>query len=162
MILSYGTETVRRVPREARPLSLLRATPTTTAATPSSASTASLSLLVNAFKSAAKGYGIEKRVLLVARPGGQQQEHDRPAAEKGARALLGHAMTGHLYTLGWVDLEAATIQWCPMNEEPLHLVPERFRADVAAQLNAGRGPTTTRSQINGELCPFCRYVYTDG
>ena len=42
-----------------------------------------------------------------------------------------------LYSLGWIDRRALN-HWCPMHEEPLHLVPERFRSDVAAQLNAGR------------------------
>ncbi len=46
-------------------------------------------------------------------------------------------MTGALYTLGWVASDDPNIvQWCPMHEEPLHLVPERFRDEVAAKLNA--------------------------
>ncbi len=49
-----------------------------------------------------------------------------------------------------------------MHEEPLHLIPERFRAEVSVKLNAGRtAGAIIRSKINGELCPFCRYVYTE-
>ncbi len=64
-----------------------------------------------------------------------------------------------MYTLGW-SVEG-NVQWCPMNEEPLHLVPERFREDIAANLNADQPPGTPLVRIHGELCPFCRYVYTD-
>ena len=66
---------------------------------------------------------------------------------------------GALFTLGWVT--ADTVQWCPMHEEPLHLIPHRFRKDVAAQLNAGHGAGDYAARIHGELCPFCRYVYSD-
>ena len=49
-----------------------------------------------------------------------------------------------------------------MNEEPLHMIPERFRKDVLDNLNADEAPGEYRVKITGELCPFCRYVYSDG
>jgi serine protein kinase len=70
---------------------------------------------------------------------------------------------GALYTMGWVDdndpqnIEA--IHWCPMNEEPLHLIPERFRPDVEANLNAGRDEDGRQVNIEGELDPYCRFMY---
>jgi serine protein kinase len=39
------------------------------------------------------------------------------------------------------------------------LFPERFRPDVEAQLNEGRGEHEFRVQIAGELDPFCRFMY---
>jgi serine protein kinase len=67
---------------------------------------------------------------------------------------------GALYTLGWVNEEnPEEIHWCPMNEEPLHLIPERFRADVAANLNAGDDNEKLNVRIRGELDPFCRFMY---
>ena len=161
MILSYGTETVRGVAREAGPLPLLRRPGATAAATPSSASTASLAVLVNAFKSAAQGYGIEKRVLLLHGPVGSSKSTIARLLKKGLERYSARD-DGALYTLGWVDSRTRTVHWCPMNEEPLHLVPERFRDDVAA-------PTSTQDRVRGripreiigELCPFCRYVYTE-
>ena len=70
---------------------------------------------------------------------------------------------GALYTLGWVNEDdpenMEAIHWCPMNEEPLHLIPQRFRADVEAKLNEGRGEDDRRVHIEGELDPFCRFVY---
>ena len=77
------------------------AIPTTTAATPCSAWTTRLALLVNAFKSAAKGYGIEKRVLLLHGPVGSSkstiarllkkglERYSRPRRRRAVHARLG-------------------------------------------------------------------------
>ncbi|HEY4310150.1 MAG TPA: serine protein kinase [Pirellulales bacterium] len=120
-----------------------------------------LSLLVNAFKSAAQGYGIEKRVLLLHGPVGSSKSTIARQLKKGLERYSARD-EGALYTLGWVDLEdSQTVHWCPMNEEPLHIIPSRFRADVEANLNAERGAGDYRAKIKGELCPFCRYVYNE-
>ena len=44
--------------------------------------------LVNVFKSAAQGYGTEKRVILPARPGRLVEVDDRAAPQEGARGVL--------------------------------------------------------------------------
>ncbi len=119
---------------------------------------ASLSQLANAFKSAAQGYGIEKRVLLLHGPVGSSKSTIARLLKKGLERYSA-IDEGAMYTLGW-SVEG-NVQWCPMNEEPLHLVPERFREEVAANLNAGVEGDAVRVRIHGELCPFCRYVYTD-
>jgi serine protein kinase len=119
----------------------------------------SLAALANALKSAAKGYGIEKRVLLLHGPVGSSKS---TIARLMKRGIERYSTTddGALYTLGWVDLEdPELVHWCPMHEEPLHLVPERFRGDVTARLNEGRGESDYLVRIHGELCPFCRYIY---
>ena len=120
-----------------------------------------LAALVNAFKSAAKGYGIEKRVLLLHGPVGSSKSTIARLVKKGLERYS-HADGGALFTLGWVDLEKADqIHWCPMHEEPLHLIPGRFRDDVVAKLNAGQPADVYPVRIQGELCPFCRYVYNE-
>ena len=89
--------------------------------------------LVNALKSAAYEYGIEKRVLLLHGPVGSSKSTIVRLLKQG---LQRYSATdeGALYTLGWVDEEnPEEVHWCPMNEEPLHLLPERFREDVEAQ-----------------------------
>ncbi len=98
-----------------------------------------------------------------ARPGRQQQEHHRPAAEEGPGATTRATDEGVLFSLRLEgDRTAPGMQWCPMHEEPLHLIPERFREEVLDSLNAevaaGR---VSQVQITGELCPFCRYVYSE-
>jgi serine protein kinase len=120
----------------------------------------SLGSLVNAFKSAAQGYGIEKRVLLLHGPVGSSKSTIARLLKKGLERYSGQD-EGALYTLGWVDLkDKDEVHWCPMHEEPLHLVPERFRKEVTDRLNADSG-SDYRVKIVGELCPFCRYIYTE-
>jgi serine protein kinase len=120
-----------------------------------------LATLVNAFKSAAQGYGIEKRVLLLHGPVGSSKSTIARQLKKGLERYSARD-EGALYTLGWVDLEDAhTVHWCPMNEEPLHIIPSRFRAEVEANLNTERAPGEYRAKVKGELCPFCRYVYNE-
>jgi serine protein kinase len=120
-----------------------------------------LQALANAFKSAAQGFGIEKRVLLLHGPVGSSKSTIARLLKKGLERYS-QSDAGALYSLGWVALnDANAIHWCPMHEEPLHLVPERFRADITEKLNAKRSEGQYRAKIHGELCPFCRYVYAE-
>lgn len=41
-----------------------------------------------------------------------------------------------------------SIEGCPMNEEPLHLVPRHLRKEFSKMLD---------TEIEGDLCPVCRY-----
>ena len=117
-----------------------------------------LESFVNALKSAARGYGIEKRVLLLHGPVGSSKSTIARLLKKGLEHYTA-TDAGALYTLGWHDPETDEVHWCPMNEEPLHLVPQRFRAQVCEQLNAGRGPDEFHVSISGELDPYCRFMY---
>ena len=120
----------------------------------------SLEAFVNALKSAAKGYGIEKRVLLLHGPVGSSKSTIARMLKKGLERYSSRD-DGALYSMGWTAPEPEDdVYWCPMHEEPLHLIPERFRDDVLARLNAGRGDDD-RIRIVGELCPYCRFMYTD-
>ena len=121
----------------------------------------SLSELVNALKSAARGYGIEKRVLLLHGPVGSSKSTIVRLLKKGLERYAA-SDEGALYTLGWKDLhETDVVHWCPMHEEPLHLIPHRFRPEVYAQLNDGHGEGDYKVKIEGELCPFCRHIYNE-
>ena len=120
-----------------------------------------LRALANAFKSAAQGYGIEKRVLLLHGPVGSSKSTIARLLKKGVEKYSA-VDEGALYTLGWVDRnDKSVVHWCPMHEEPLHIIPHRFRGEVAVRLNAGRGPDGYQVKIVGELCPFCRYIYSE-
>jgi serine protein kinase len=119
-----------------------------------------LNMLVNAFKSAAKGYGIEKRVLLLHGPVGSSKSTIARLLKKGLERYSGRD-AGALFTLGWVDLKDSNeVHWCPMHEEPLHLIPHRFRKEVMDRFNKEH-PDRYQVKIFGELCPFCRYIYTE-
>ena len=120
----------------------------------------SLTALVNAIKSAARGYGIEKRVLLLHGPVGSSKSTLARLMKKGVERYSAKD-EGSLYTLGWHDPESDEVHWCPMNEEPLHLIPKRFRDEVTQRLNAGRGENDYRLKINGSLDPLCRFMYNE-
>ncbi|MEW4561696.1 serine protein kinase [Bremerella sp. JC770] len=120
--------------------------------------------LVNALKSAAHGYGIEKRVLLLHGPVGSSKSTMARLLKKGIERYSAKD-EGALYSLGWVDSanpdDPSAIQWCPMNEDPLHLIPEDFRSDVVAQFQEASALADYPIRINGELCPFCRFHYME-
>ncbi|MDA0660964.1 MAG: serine protein kinase [Planctomycetota bacterium] len=118
----------------------------------------SLGHLVNAFKSAAKGYGIEKRVLLLHGPVGSSKSTIARLLKQGIERYSA-TDEGALYTFGWQV--GGDVLWCPMHEEPLHLVPEPFRATVWQRLNQNLGPDDYPVQVKGDLCPFCRFYFNE-
>jgi len=120
----------------------------------------SLEQFVNAMKSAAKGYGIEKRVLLLHGPVGSSKSTIARLLKRGLERYSG-TDAGALYTLGWTGDEEGEVHWCPMHEEPLHIIPERFRDDVLQNLNAEKSDGDYRVRIVGDLCPYCRFMYTE-
>ena len=91
----------------------------------------SLMKLVSVFKSAAKGYGTERRVLLLHGPVGSAKSTITRLLKKGVEAYS-RTDEGALYTFSWVpeskngsaspiiDREVP----CPMHEEPLTLIPK--------------------------------------
>ncbi|MEX2188096.1 MAG: serine protein kinase [Pirellulales bacterium] len=120
-----------------------------------------LHALVNAFMSAAKGYGIEKRVLLLHGPVGSSKSTIARVLKRGLERYSA-TDAGALYTLGWLSMDGdGDVDWCPMHEEPLHIIPTRFRPDALTRLNEGRGAEDYHAKIVGALCPFCRYHYAE-
>ncbi|MFQ5674886.1 MAG: serine protein kinase, partial [bacterium] len=83
---------------------------------------------VNLFKSAAKGYGTEKRVFLLHGPVGSAKSTIVRLLKKGLEAYS-RTQEGALYTFSWriKDDKGEHYVNCPMHEEPLHLIPEDFR-----------------------------------
>jgi len=122
----------------------------------------SLMKMVNIFKSAAQRYGTEKRILLLHGPVGSAKSTIVRLLKKG---LEGYSKTpeGALFTFGWLDEKSDAERYvdCPMHEEPLHLIPEDFRGDVEAKLNKNVSDPERRVVIEGELCPSCRYQFSE-
>jgi serine protein kinase len=115
--------------------------------------------LVNAFKSAAKGYGTERRVLLLHGPVGSSKS---TIARLLKRGLEDYSRTdeGMLFTFSWKGVDGIW-QKCPMHEEPLHLVPHDLRPALLARLNEGHRPGDPDITIRGDLCPFCRQMFNE-
>src|SRR5215469_9975415 len=75
--------------------------------------------LVNTFKSAARGYGTERRVLLLHGPVGSSKS---TIARLLKRGLEDYSRTdaGMLFSFSW-KMPDGSYQKCPMHEDPLHL-----------------------------------------
>src|SRR3979411_1315916 len=88
--------------------------------------------LVNVFKSAAQGYGTEKRVILLHGPVGSSKSTIVRLLPTGLRESS-RKPEGAMYTFAWTnianDVEKEVFAMvsdelpCPMREEPLHLIP---------------------------------------
>lgn len=128
--------------------------------------------LVNFFKGAARGYGTEKRVLLLHGPVGSSKS---TIVRRLKRGLEHYSRTedGALYTYDWypgVIEHHDTFDWrqvpesewekCPMHEEPLHLIPRDLRASFIERLNENLDPDR-RIRIEGDLCPVCRFHFRE-
>ena len=119
--------------------------------------------LVHFFKSAAYGYGTEKRVLLLHGPVGSAKSTIARLLKKGIERYS-RTDEGALYTFRWVDgktdehiLGNQSEMICPMHEEPLKLIPEELRPKFVEELNKGH-KSDYKVLIQGDLCPACRYV----
>jgi serine protein kinase len=127
---------------------------------------APLTRLVHNVKSAAFGYGTEKRILLLHGPVGSSKSTIARLLKKGLE-LYSNQPEGALYTYGWMDEPSSptpapeTVHWCPMHEEPLHLIPLESQEVVYAELNRRMDPREYRIVHTGSLCPFCRKTYQD-
>ncbi|MEX1099874.1 MAG: serine protein kinase, partial [Bacteriovoracaceae bacterium] len=118
--------------------------------------------LVNFFKSAAQGYGTEKRVLLLHGPVGSAKSSISRLLKKG---LERYSKTddGALYTYEWVDDEPCDILGdskrfpSPMHEEPLKLVPVEVRAKFMEELNKN-SDSKYKIKIKGNVNPACRFI----
>jgi serine protein kinase len=123
--------------------------------------------LVNILRSAAHGYGTERRVILLHGPVG--------SSKSTIARLLKHGMEeysrspeGAIYTFAWKLSGDAVIDPnkkkdeeeifpCPMNEEPLKIIPEEWRERALREL--GVKGDTYPLRVEGDLCPACRYVF---
>ena len=117
-----------------------------------------LERFVNVLKAAAKGFGPEKRVLLLHGPVGSSKSTIVRLLKKGLEAYT-RTQDGALYTHEWRDVPGLTekVMRCPMNEEPLRLIPADWRARVIADLDLGDAAHPVH--VEGDLCPACRFTF---
>jgi len=88
-------------------------------------------------KAASMGLDIKKRVLLLLGPPGGGKSMILGMIKKG---LAGYSRTseGAIYR----------IKGCPINEDPMHLIPDSQRSQLAQQYNI---------KVEGHLCPVCQF-----
>ncbi len=123
--------------------------------------------LVHFFKSAAFGYGTEKRVLLLHGPVGSAKSTIARLLKKGVE---GYSRTdaGAMYTFRWIDAEGKfghilgnqKEMRSPMNEDPLKLVPAEFRSKILDEINRGN-KSAYKVNITGDLDPASRFVFRE-
>ena len=118
-----------------------------------------LMALVNVFKSAALGYGSERRVLLLHGPVGSSKSTIARLLKRGLENYS-HTEDGALYTFGWRE-EDGSVTWDPMQGEPLQLIPAEHRATFCTTLNEGQSEDAHRIEINGEICPLSRFIFKE-
>ncbi len=118
--------------------------------------------LVDFFRSAAYGYGTERRILLLHGPVGSSKSTIARLLKKGME-YYSKLEDGALYTFSWKvqDKDGVDhLQPCPMHEEPLKLIPPEARAEVLEHINADL-PESQRIRVEGSLDPFCRKMFED-
>jgi serine protein kinase len=114
--------------------------------------------LVRVLHAAALGYGPERRVILLHGPVGSSKSTIARLFKKGLEAYS-RSDKGRLYTFVWVDPDGKETP-CPMNEDPLKLLPESARPAILNELNgSGKSPYPVR--LEGDLCPVCRHMYRE-
>ncbi len=109
--------------------------------------------LVSVFKSAAHGFGPERRVLLLHGPVGSAKSTIARLLKKGLESYS-RTPEGALYTFSWkVDGELVP---SPMNEEPLLLVPPVARQKMLDALNR-KLRASYQLRLDLDLSPVSRY-----
>ncbi len=127
----------------------------------------SLMKLVNVLKSAALGYGTEKRVILLHGPVGSSKSTICRMLKRGVEEYS-KTPQGALYTFEWVDEtgkhgdifgKEVRVFESPMHEDPLTLIQNEMRPKLIEELNRGL-KDDFRITIDGDLCPPSRYIFT--
>ncbi len=97
-----------------------------------------LQQIVEYFHSAAQRLEVRKRIMLLMGPVGGGKSSIVYLLKRGLEAYS-RTPEGAIYA----------IRDCPMNEEPLHLIPTDLRAEVEREFGL---------YVEGDLCPHCRYM----
>ncbi|MDX2146104.1 MAG: serine protein kinase [Planctomycetota bacterium] len=133
--------------------------------------------LVDFLRSAAEGYGTDRRILLLHGPVGSSKSTIARLLKKGLEHYS-RTPEGALYSFSWLLNENCEVSQagpgskqaeathefnCPMHEEPLVLVPKEARAALLANLNEGYKPQHHNGVLKlfGEPDPFCRKILED-
>ena len=116
-----------------------------------------LATLVAHFKSAAYGYGTERRVLLLHGPVGSSKSTIARLLKRGLEAYS-RQPEGALYSFSWRVEESGkeALVPSPMNQDPLMLLPQEARQQVLERLNAER-KDMYKLRLDGDPDPVSRH-----
>lgn len=130
--------------------------------------------LVKILDAGAKGYGQDKRILLLVGPVGSAKSSIVRLLRKGFEAYT-RTEKGKLYApywhvkpddedgkriLGKVTMGEENKVYCPLQEEPLALLPkeEGIRDNVLSEINK-KNSGDFRVNVDAEACPLCRFYF---
>jgi serine protein kinase len=113
--------------------------------------------LVNTFKSAALGYGTERRVILLHGPVGSAKSTIARLLKRGLEEYS-RSDQGMLFSFGWKNPDG-TYTKDPMNSEPLQLIPEEHRPSLLKMINEQAAEHTYDVRIKGDLSPYSRFEF---
>jgi serine protein kinase len=116
--------------------------------------------LSNTFKSAAYGYGTERRVLLLHGPVGSSKSTIARLLKRGLEEYS-RGDEGMICSFAWKGENDTWIK-DPMHGDPLQLIPNDLRAEFLRQLTESLAkPGKYPIMVKGELCPFSRYIFNE-
>jgi serine protein kinase len=125
----------------------------------------SLMRLVHVIKSAAMGYGAQKRVILLHGPVGSAKSTIARLLKSGLERYS-RRVEGAVYTYEWMipeELQYVTggeeLFPSPMNEEPLRLIPQEWREQAFDSL--GLKIEGRLLKIKGDVNPACRLIFKE-
>ncbi len=126
-----------------------------------------LQRLVAAFKSAARFYGTERRVLLLHGPVGSSKSTIVRLLKRGLERYS-RTDAGALYTYGWSIEKGSRASpagdeylACPMHEDPFKLIPPEHRAEVIKHLELDERELEHPIPEFGDVCPVCRFTLNE-
>ena len=114
---------------------------------------------VDVLKSAARSYGPERRIILFHGPVGSAKSTIVTLLKKGLERYS-RTDAGALYTFSWrVEDDDGNMQTipCPMNEEPLKLLPNDIRSRVLEDINSKLPADDYNIKIDGNLSPLSEF-----
>ena len=123
--------------------------------------------LVDFFKSAAQGYGTERRILLLHGPVGSSKSTMARLLKKGLESYSQDRRRQVLHLFLAVAASAPMAMRrehyleCPMHEEPLLLIPPRSARRKCLTRSTKNCPKAGKIRLYGEVCPFCRKIHAD-
>jgi serine protein kinase len=124
--------------------------------------------LMNVLKSAAQGYGTERRIILLHGPVGSAKSTIVRLLKHGAEQYS-RTPEGALYTYYWElpgplaeHAGGQEVFHCPMHDEPLRLIPREWREETIKRLNLGSSERDGfKVKIDGEVNPACRMIFSE-
>ncbi|TNF27902.1 MAG: serine protein kinase [Deltaproteobacteria bacterium] len=117
--------------------------------------------LVNVIKSAAYGFGTEKRVILLHGPVGSSKSTIVRLVKRGLEEYS-KTPEGAIYTYDWnLDEPGNEEGWIssPLHQDPLQLIPLDMRKKAIRELGLGEKASRYPVPVKGELNPACRFRF---